>query len=186
MIDTERMIRLAGRRELDAVAALVADAFAHYRGVLPAHIFDPYLKDSCDFASRWGQADIAVLEMQGCLVGTVTYYADASHEGMGWPSGVAGLRTLAVAPSAQGHGYGRALCLWCIGRARQDRAHALTLHTAEFMTAACKLYEGLGFCRQPSHDLAASSVLGFGPGQADQKIIAYALPLADAGHAPDH
>lgn len=181
MIDTEYRVRLAEPRELGATAALVTDAFAQYRGVLPAHIFDPYLRDSRDFTSRWGQADIAVLETQGCLVGTVTYYAEASREGMGWPSSVAGLRTLAVAPSAQGYGYGRALCLWCIGRAQQDGARALTLHTAEFMRAACKLYEGLGFRRCPSHDVTASNVLGFSPGLTDQKIIAYALPLEDAG-----
>ncbi len=136
MIDTEPMIRLAGRQELDAAAALVTDAFAQYRKTLPAHIFDPYLRDSCDFTSRWGRADIALLEAQGRLVGTVTYYAEAALEGMGWSAGSAGLRTLAVAPSAQGRGYGRALCMWCIRRARQEQAYALVLHTAEFMTAA--------------------------------------------------
>ncbi|WP_277996369.1 MULTISPECIES: hypothetical protein [unclassified Ensifer] len=43
MIDTEYIVRLAGCQELGTAAAFVADAFAQYRRVLPAHIFDPYL-----------------------------------------------------------------------------------------------------------------------------------------------
>ena len=90
-------------------------------------------------------------------------------------------RKMAVAPSAQGTGYNHALCIWCLRRARQEQAYALVLHTAEFMTAACKLYDGLGFRRRPSHDLMASDVLGFGPRMVDQKIMAYALPIGEAG-----
>ena len=180
MTDAESIIRLARRLELDAAAALVTDAFAQYRQILPAHIFDPYLRDSCDFTSRGNQADIALIEARGRLVGTVTYYAEAAREEMGWPLGFAGLRTLAVAPAAQGHGYGRALCLWCVERAREQRARALVLHTAAFMRAACRLYEGLGFRRSPLHDLTASSVLGFDPALGDQKIVAYSLPMDDA------
>jgi ribosomal protein S18 acetylase RimI-like enzyme len=91
------------------------------------------------------------------------------------------LRTLAVAPWAQGHGYGRALCVWCITRARHEQARALVLHTAEFMTAARKLYEGLGFHRRPSHDLLASDVLRLSAGQVDQKIMGYALTIVQSG-----
>ncbi len=181
MIETEPTIRLAGRQDLDAAADLVTGAFAQYRSVLPAHIFDPYMRDSCDFTSRLSHADVALLEAHGRLLGTVTYFADAAREGMGWPLGFAGLRTLAVAPWAQGHGYGRALCVWCITRARHEQARALVLHTAEFMTAARKLYEGLGFHRRPSHDLLASDVLRLSAGQVDQKIMGYALTIVQSG-----
>jgi hypothetical protein len=40
-IDSEPNIRLASRQELEEVGALVADAFAPFRDVLPRHISDP-------------------------------------------------------------------------------------------------------------------------------------------------
>lgn len=172
-------IRLAGRQELDAVAELVREAFAPFEEVLPRHIFEPYLKESSDFSARLADRDVAVLLRGDRLVGTVSYYADAAREDMGWASGLAGLRTLAVAPSAQGHGLGRALCEWCIARARHQGAPALVLHTAAFMTSACRLYERLGFKRRSEHDLLASTVLGFEPARGDQRILAYLLPLQD-------
>jgi GNAT superfamily N-acetyltransferase len=170
-------IRLASGQELDELGTLVSDSFAVFRDILPPHIFGPYVGDACDLVDRYAEASVAVLEREGRLVGTVTYYAEAAREGMGWPPGLAGLRTLAVASSAQGHGYGRALCEWCIRRAHEQGADALALHTAAFMTSACNLYERLGFERRPSYDLFASDVLGFDPALGDQKILAYLLPL---------
>ncbi len=171
------VIRLARRDELDSVAALVANAFAPFKKELSPHLFEPYLKDARDLAGRWGEANVIVVERKGRFLGTVTYYADATREGMGWPSGLAGLRTLAVAPSVQGRGYGRMLCEWCIMRARQQGAAGLALHTAAFMSSACKLYERLGFQRCGTHDLFASEVLGIDQDLGDQKIIAYLLKL---------
>jgi ribosomal protein S18 acetylase RimI-like enzyme len=178
-------VRLATRQELDEIETLVSDAFGSFRHVLARHIFEPYAKDACDLVGRWAEASIVVLERERRLVGTVTYYPDAAGEGMGWPPGLAGLRTLAVDPSAQGRGYGRALCEWCMRRARQQGAGALALHTASFMTSACMLYESLGFQRRPSHDLFASDIIGFDPALGDQKVIAYLLPLQHVEDSPD-
>ncbi|MER9184491.1 GNAT family N-acetyltransferase [Mesorhizobium sp. M0145] len=119
------------------------------------------------------------------LVGTVTYYADAAFDGMGWPPGLAGLRTLAVVPSAQGRGYGRALCEWCVMQARLQGSGGLALHTASSMTSAYKLYESLGFERRPAHDLFASDIIGFDPALGDQQIIAYLLPLKQVESSRD-
>lgn len=91
-------IRLAGRQELDAVAGLVREAFAPFEEVLPRHIFEPYLKESSDFSERLADTDVAVLLRGDRLVGTVSYYSDAAREGMGWASGLAGLRTLPLRP----------------------------------------------------------------------------------------
>ena len=176
-IVSEPRVRLARLEERDEIGALISDAFAPFSYALPGHIFEPYVRDACDLAGRWAEADVAVLESEGQPLGTVTYYADAAREGMGWLPGLAGLRTLAVAPAAQGRGYGRLLCEWCVTRARQQGQGAVALHTASFMVSACKLYESIGFQRRPSHDLFASDVLGFDPALGDQKIIAYLLPL---------
>jgi hypothetical protein len=91
---------------LDSAASDIGFVAPFVIRCLPAHIFEPYVKDACDFAGRWEEATIAVVEQDERLFGTVTYYANAAREGMGWPEGMAGLRTLAVAPAAQGYGFG--------------------------------------------------------------------------------
>lgn len=170
-------VRLARLDELEEAGAIVVASFQSFRAWLPPHIFEPYVTDASDLAAASDDAAVAVMEHAGRIVGTVTYYEDAQREGMGWPSGYAGLRTLAVAPEAQGHGYGRKLCQWCIDRAREQHVETLALHTAEFMKSACRLYGSLGFQRRPQHDLVASGVLGFDPAHGDQRIIAYELPI---------
>ncbi|MGB3386502.1 MAG: GNAT family N-acetyltransferase [Pseudaminobacter sp.] len=179
MNDPKPDVRIARPGEAEEIGTIISGAFQSFRPALPAHVFEPYVGDASDVASRFEEAAVAVLEHEGRIVGTVTYYEDAAREGMGWPSSFAGLRTLAVSPAEQGRGYGRILCDWCIGRARQQGAAALALHTASFMTAACALYESMGFKRFPSHDLVASEVLGFDAALGDQHIIAYLLPTAD-------
>ncbi|MES0097020.1 GNAT family N-acetyltransferase [Mesorhizobium sp. M0019] len=184
-IASKPRVRLASHQELDGIGLLVSEAFASLRPVLAPHIFEPYVKDARDVAGRWAKASVAVLEAEGRLVGTVTYYADAVFDGMGWPPGLAGLRTLAVVPSAQGRGYGRALCEWCVMQARLQGSGGLALHTASSMTSAYKLYESLGFERRPAHDLFASDIIGFDPALGDQQIIAYLLPLKQVESSRD-
>jgi ribosomal protein S18 acetylase RimI-like enzyme len=184
--DQEPAIRLATREELHEAGTIVALSFESFRAALPPHILEPYMADASDLAAVWDEANVVVMERERRIVGTVTYYEDAGREGMGWPPGFAGLRTLAVSPPAQGHGFGRKLCEWCIARAREQGAEALGLHTAEFMVSACRLYESLGFQRRPSHDLLASNVLGLDPMLGDQRIIAYSLLMGSAPKTEEH
>lgn len=64
------------------------------------------------------------------------------------------VRALAVAPSAQGQGVGRALMLAVIDRAAADGARRLLLSTQPGMRAAQALYTALGFARLPDLDWA--------------------------------
>jgi ribosomal protein S18 acetylase RimI-like enzyme len=41
----------------------------------------------------------------------------------------------------------------CIKRKKEKGFDAIALHTADFMKSAMKLYERIGFERQPQHDL---------------------------------
>ena len=87
------------------------------------------------------------------MVGGVTFVADfgplAEFEG----TDESGMRMLAVDPAAQGRGVGRLLAQACIDRAREDGRARLVLHTTRAMTAAHRLYRGLGFRRVPERDL---------------------------------
>jgi ribosomal protein S18 acetylase RimI-like enzyme len=66
-----------------------------------------------------------------------------------WPE----VRLLAVAPAASGKGVARRLMEECIQRARAAGAPALTLHTADLMAVAMRLYERMGFTRAPELDI---------------------------------
>lgn len=64
------------------------------------------------------------------------------------------IRLLAVTPSARGQGIAKALVQECIRRAQQTGATAITLHTNDMMHIAMRMYEQLGFVRDPARDFS--------------------------------
>jgi GNAT superfamily N-acetyltransferase len=87
------------------------------------------------------------------LLGGVTYAVDhTSAYAEDTPADAAAFRMLAVSRAAQGKGTGKALVERCIAMARGDGKAALVLHTTPWMKTAHRLYEGLGFERDPSRD----------------------------------
>ena len=66
--------------------------------------------------------------------------------------GTINLRMLGVDPEARGRGAGRALVEECVRRARAARLNAVTLHTIAEMKVAQRLYESMGFVRDPARD----------------------------------
>jgi predicted N-acetyltransferase YhbS len=95
-----------------------------------------------------------VAEMDGRIVGSVALYdpGAAHYTGLAsetaWPE----VRLVAVDPSVRGRGVARALVLECMRRARAAGATTLGLHTSQSMHNARRLYERLGFVRDPDHD----------------------------------
>jgi ribosomal protein S18 acetylase RimI-like enzyme len=132
---------LAGRIVLSAYESLPGN-----------HLAGGYAEVLSDVGRRAGEAEVLVavgLELLGC----VTFVPDNSSP---WAEllgpGEAGVRMLAVEPSAQGRGVGRALLTACIERARQLRREGLLLHSAPWMEAAHHLYGSAGFVRLPERD----------------------------------
>jgi predicted N-acetyltransferase YhbS len=158
-----------------AIHQVLRAAFGQYRSTLSAETYARYLTDLTDLEARRRAAELLVAERAGRVVGTVTFFPDASNQGFGWPSGCAGVRALGVAPGERG-GVGRLLMEECVRRAEDVGATALTLHTADFMTAAIALYERLGFEHAPAFDVEVGHLAG----GEDHPIIAiaYVKPLS--------
>jgi ribosomal protein S18 acetylase RimI-like enzyme len=127
---------------------------AAYRALPGGHLSDDYAAELADVECRAKEAEVLVaLVDDGHLVGCVTFVGDASSP---WAEalepGEAGIRMLAVEPSAQRHGVGGLLVAECIARAKELARTALLLHTTPWMSAAQRLYEASGFERFPERD----------------------------------
>ena len=116
-----------------------------------------------------------VAESEGAVVGSAALY-EPGAEAYGdlasranWPE----VRLVAVDPAVRGRGIARALVSECARRARKSGAAWLGLHTSRSMSAAMRLYESMGFVRDPAHD--------FQPPGAEL-VEGYRLDLGD--HAP--
>jgi predicted N-acetyltransferase YhbS len=95
-------VRDARPADHPAVRGVLLAAYQEYASVMPPPVFDRYLADLLDLDSRSRTGRLLVAEHEGRIVGTVTSYDDAAAEGVGWPSGWAGLRALGVDPAASG------------------------------------------------------------------------------------
>jgi GNAT superfamily N-acetyltransferase len=112
-----------------------------------------YLADIMDVRSRWGDADLIVAEENGRLAGTVTLWLKKGRTSREtWPDYWAGIRLLGVHPDFRGRGVGQLLMKECIRRCRQAGVKTLALHTTNFMDAARRMYEIMGFQRVPEYD----------------------------------
>jgi ribosomal protein S18 acetylase RimI-like enzyme len=144
-------IREATARDYDAAGAVAVAAYAAFYGDL-----GPYEDRLRDVAARAGDATVLVALEDGLAVGTVTYVGDATSSFAAHQrDDEASIRMLAVVPSRARRGIGRALSLACIDRARGDGKTAVSLHADEVMASSQRLYESLGFRRDPGRDYRA-------------------------------
>lgn len=115
---------------------------------------DGYETELRDVAGRVAGADVLVaVDDDGTVLGGVTYVGDPSSPSAEFDDPeAAGIRMLAVALDAQGRGVGEALTRACIDRAVAAGRRRILLHSTEGMTTAHRLYERLGFVRDPGLD----------------------------------
>lgn len=176
IVDPAVLVRPARKEEADRIGEIVRAAWAELRDGIPPVVFAAYVEESADVAARWDEAEVLVAEHGGQLAGTITHYADAGREGLGFPSGWAGFRTLAVDPARRGRGIGRRLLGASIDKACAEGAPTLAIHTSAVMKAACRLYEEAGFRRAPGYDVTGASALGMNDEEAGHiAVIAYRL-----------
>lgn len=171
-------IRSMREGEIEEVRAVLERANEQFREIVPGPVFDAYLADVLDIESRLARSTTLVAADGERVVGTVTYFRDANDEGMGpaAPAGTAGIRAVAVDPSARGTGLGRRLAQAAVDRAREDGAQAVMLHTWFVMRAAIHVYELVGFRRSPAFDADTSAFFG-DPNPDDPPALAFWLDL---------
>ena len=133
-----------------AVGRITLDAYEANRD----HLDDGYRRELEDVAARAGLCTVLVAVRPDCTVlGGVTYVPGPDNPMSELErDGEAGIRMLAVDPAAQGLGVGRALTLACLERARREGRAGIALYTRPANVRAQRLYESLGFVRDPERD----------------------------------
>jgi len=165
-------IRTARPADRGAITRLTLACYREYASVMEGtawHALDQAIRSSLA-----DDTDLTrlVAELDGTIVGSAALYApDSAAYGdlvslTPWPE----VRLVAVDSAFRGRGIARALVEECIMRARASGATALGLHTSRSMHAAMRLYERMGFVRDPEHD--------FQPPGAEL-VEGYLLRLAD-------
>jgi ribosomal protein S18 acetylase RimI-like enzyme len=147
-------IRTARPTERGPIARITLAAYREY-----ATVMEPAAWHALDQAVRASLVDDTgvtrlVAELDGAIAGSAALYApEAAAYGdlaalTPWPE----VRLVAVDPSFRGRGIARALVEECVRRARASGAAVLGLHSSRSMRAAVRLYERMGFVRDPEHD----------------------------------
>lgn len=142
-------VRDAEVGEYGAIGKIVVDAF-HADGQLDDPDTDFYADVLRDVASRAAAAEILVALDGEVVVGGVTFVPRGGPMADIASAGEAEIRMLGVAPDAQGRGAGTALMRECI--ARSAGSQRVVLSTQTVAGGAHRLYERLGFVREPARD----------------------------------
>ena len=177
----EIVVREAAEADHPHIVAVLRAAYGEYARRLPAALYGLYLADLLDVDRHARLGRLLVAEVDGRIEGTGAFYPDASVQGLGLPAGWAGGRGLAVSPRTRGLGVARTLLAASERLARDSGAPVFAFHTAVFMTAAVRLYEGLGFRRSPEHDVDLGVHFGL-PGIRQVPIIAFRRDLTRPAH----
>ncbi|MGH3491419.1 MAG: GNAT family N-acetyltransferase [Actinopolymorphaceae bacterium] len=143
-------IRVAEPGEHAATGELSVAAYVG-GGLIPAD--DPYVEHLRDAKRRATEAELLVaVDPTDGLLGTVTYCPRGStHREIGRED-EGEFRMLAVSPQVHGRGIGEALVRSCLRRARAEGMRGIALSSSTTMHVAHRLYERLGFARDPHRD----------------------------------
>ena len=177
-LDDAPSVREARPQDREAIAHLTRLANSEYARVMEPSAWAA-LEQAIE-ASLGNDTGVTrlVAELDGKVVGSAALYApdSAAYGSLASASAWPEVRLVAVAPLARGRGVARALVDECVRRARAAGASVLGLHTSRSMRAAMKLYERMGFVRDPEHD--------FQPPGAEL-VEGYLLRLDDHAREPE-
>ncbi len=105
----------------------------------------PAFQARIDVSSLAAVGEVIVAEINGKIVGAVTYVGPNAPKAdffkAEWPI----MRMLVVSPESRGLGIGRSLAEECMRRAKRDGASRFALHTSTLMQIALPMYQRMGF-----------------------------------------
>lgn len=162
------LVREVLPEEHAALGQLIAEAYLALGDGGAPHGYDAELRD---VAGRAALCPVLVaVDADGTVLGGATYVPDRTnpmceHE----VEDAASIRMMAVRPDARGRGVATALTRACLDRARADGRRWLVLHSSAPMVEAQRLYERLGFVRDPATDWRPAP---------DVELLAYRYDLA--------
>ncbi|MDT0169716.1 GNAT family N-acetyltransferase [Pseudarthrobacter sp. BRE9] len=143
-------LRRAAPSDFPEVGRITRDAYLRAGHFAADH---PYMSVLEDVEHRAANAEVWVAEAAGTVVAAVTLtfagqpYSEIARDGE------LEFRMLAVDPSHQGGGVGRAVVRAIVEHARQlPGIGAISITSATFMERAHALYRSLGFRRAPERD----------------------------------
>lgn len=138
--------------DFPAVARLTVAAYEADGQLAAGHGYRDVLADVATRAAH-GEVLVAVDGTTGVVLGSVTFTLPGGRYAEVCRPGEAEFRMLAVDPAAQGRGVGTLLARACVARAVQQGCAALVICVrAGFAESAHRLYERLGFVRDPERD----------------------------------
>jgi RimJ/RimL family protein N-acetyltransferase len=143
------VIRPAHPDEYTAIGDLVVAA---YRAGGHLAEDDDYGVHLADVAGRADEHPVLVAEREGRIVGSVTICPPGTSHSKDARADELEFRYLGVAEQAWGTGVGEALVGACDDWAREVGATALVLSAIAWNAAAMRLYQRLGFSREPDRD----------------------------------
>ena len=153
------VVRLGEDSDIEPSRAVLRAAYTEYETAFPSANWEPYLEDILDLEGRSEASELLVAELDGKIVGCVSYFPPGSKASYPsdsfsttWPDDWSAVRLLAVEPGARGRGVGRRLTDACLDRARAQGAPVMGLHTTVPMAIARAMYERMGFERVPRYD----------------------------------
>jgi ribosomal protein S18 acetylase RimI-like enzyme len=153
------IVRAARPEEFARIGDLTIEA---YKTLERDHLEDGYAAQILDVAGRAASTEVLVaVDGDGTVIGACTFVTDPSSPWREWSQpDETQLRLLAVDASSRGRGIGQALMEACIERTRA-LGRPMLLHTTQFMEAAPRLYERVGFRRAPERDVEGNDPYEF-------------------------
>lgn len=145
------LIRVAAPAEYERVGELTYAAYAADGLLQDDHGYSRELRDAAGRAAD-AYLLVALDTATGAVLGTVTFCLPGTPHAEVSRPGEAEFRMLAVDPAARGRGVGEALVTDCLARAQRYRCERVVISTRWDMRPAHRLYQRLGFVREPSRD----------------------------------
>jgi len=164
-------VRGAEVSERDSGQRVIDNSYAEFRELWGVEPWSTAMANLARVIAEARPDELIVAEVDGRLIGTVTYYRPGPKDYKRVPEELAVVRALGVEPAWRSRGVARLLTEECLRRARDDGAPAIGLHTADGMDHARTMYENIGFL--PQHDFP----------HLGMRFWIYALHLTDASTA---